>query len=249
MRRSIANKAPAALVLLALVLAWQAASAIIGSALILPGPLAALGVLGRLAASGDTWIDLGATLLRGLAGFSLSYLAGSTVGIAGGLYRPFDAAVRPLLAGIRSTPTMALILLALIWFKSDQVAVFVVFLVVFPIVAQNAAEGIRAIDPSLIEMARVYQVGRARLLRELYLPAILPYLAAGAAAGLGLTWKVMISAEVLAGPRRGIGVRMDTARIFLQTPEVFAWTAVVVLVGLVFDYALNGLIQRKMLYW
>lgn len=235
--------------LLVLVAGWGVAARIVGKEIILPGPAATMRALGSLVATSGFWLHLGATLWRGLVGFGLSYLAGLAVGLLSGLIARFDAVFRPLLVTMRSTPSMALILLALIWFRSGAVAVFVTFLMVFPIVTQNVSDGIRNLDPSLAEMARVYRVKRARALRELYIPSIVPYLAAGATAGLGLTWKVMISAEVLAGPALGIGTRMDNARVFLNTPEVFAWTAVVILLGLFFDRALDVLVQKKLLHW
>ena len=144
---------------------------------------------------------------------------------------------------------MALILLALIWFPAETVTLFVNFLVVFPLITQNVTEGISQVDPELKEMARLYQVPFPTVLQRMYLPAILPYLATGAAAGLGLTWKVMIAAEVLAYPRFGIGARMDTARTFLETAEVFAWTVVVIAISLFFDRILQHLIKKQLLYW
>jgi NitT/TauT family transport system permease protein len=144
---------------------------------------------------------------------------------------------------------MALILLALIWFPAETVTLFVTFLVVFPLITQNVTEGMGQVDPELKEMARLYQVPFPTVLRRMYLPAILPYLATGAAAGLGLTWKVMIAAEVLAYPKFGIGARMDTARTYLETPEVFAWTIVVIAISFFFDRLLQQLIRKKLLYW
>lgn len=235
--------------ILGLLLLWQAAATAVGREIVLPGPVAAGRALLALGGRRDFWAHVGATLARGAAGFILSYLAGLVAGLAGGLNRVFDSLFRPLLVGIRSTPSMALILLALIWFPSNLVAVFVTFFVVFPLVAQNTADGVRSVDPALLEMARVYRVRRARIFRRLYLPAIAPYLAAGATAGLGITWKVTIAAEVMAGPRWGMGTRMDTARVFLETPEVFAWTAAVVAIGLFFDYALDLLVRERLLAW
>ena len=98
-------------------------------------------------------------------------------------------------------------------------------------------------------MAEIFRVKPGRVLRKLYLPAILPFLAAGAAAGLGITWKVMIAAEVMAVPRWGMGTRMDTARTFLNTSEVFAWTAVVVFLGYLFDRALDYITKHLALPW
>lgn len=235
--------------LLGVILLWSAVAAVTGKEIILPGPAATFGALLTLIVSADFWCHLGATLLRGTAGFTLSYLAGLAARVICGLNPYFNTAFRPLLVTIRSTPSMSLILLALIWFRADFVAVFVTFLVVFPLVTQNVADGIKNIDPNLVEMARVYRVKPFRIYKELYVPAILPYLAAAAANGLGLAWKVTVAAEVMAVPARGIGAEMDKARIFLQIPEVFAWTVVVVLLGLFFDRALEAIVEKRILAW
>jgi NitT/TauT family transport system permease protein len=54
----------------------------------------------------------------------------------------------------------------------------------------------------------------------------------------------LIAAEVLSYPRWGIGTQMDTARVYLQTDKLFAWTLVVVAMGLVFDYVLDYLLKK-----
>lgn len=235
--------------ILLLILGWALAAKLVGKDIILPSPLVTFKRLLALLTSPEFWRHLSATLFRGVAGFSLSYLIGLLIGILSGFNRNFKTFFQPWLTAIRSTPSMALILLALIWFQSNAVTLFVTFLVVFPIIAQNVTEGLQQVDPQLRELARLYHVGASRVLREMYLPAILPYLATGAAAGLGLTWKVMIAAEVLANPQMGIGTQMDTARIFLQTPEVFAWTIVVIAISLFFDRLLYSLLHRQLFYW
>ncbi|MBA2133096.1 ABC transporter permease [Capillibacterium thermochitinicola] len=235
--------------LLTLFVVWSLAARWVGKEIILPNPVVTLNQLCRLLTSGGFWAHLSATLSRGLAGFGLSFLAGLFLGLLSGLHPGFQTFFHLWLTVIRSTPSMALILLALIWFESDAVTLFVTFLVVFPLITQNVTEGVRQVDPRLKEMARLYRVRFPTTLYRMYLPAILPYLATAAAAGLGLTWKVMIAAEVLAYPRWGIGARMDTARTYLQTPEVFAWTIVVIAISLFFDRILNALIRKRLLYW
>jgi len=234
---------------LTLILVWSGAAALLGKEIILPTPAATLRRLVQLMGTGQFWPHLAATLSRGLAAFALSYLAGLSVGLLSGINRNFRTFFHLWLTVIRSTPTMSLILLALIWFRAETVTLFVTFLVVFPLVTQNVSEGISQINPELKEMARLYQVPFPAILRRMYLPAILPYLATGAASGLGLTWKVIIAAEVLAYPRLGIGARMDTARSYLETAEVFAWTVVVIGISLFFDRILQRLIKKQLLYW
>src|SRR5690554_895958 len=110
--------------LLGVVLLWAAAAAVIGKEIILPGPAATFRVLLAMVISSAFWRHLGATLLRGASGFTLSYLAGLAAGVLCGLNPSFNTAFRPLLVTTRSTPSMSLILLALIWFRADMVAVF-----------------------------------------------------------------------------------------------------------------------------
>jgi NitT/TauT family transport system permease protein len=227
-----------------LLLGWQLMATLINMPLLLPRPLPVLAQIGIFLMTGSFWHHLGATLLRGLIGFGVAYGCGAVLGFLTGQSPWWRAFFRPLVIFVRSTPTITLIVLALLWLKGDAVALLVVFLVVFPLVVQNVEAGITNIDSDLRQMVTIYQVGRWRRLRFFYLPAVLPFLAAAAAAGLGMTWKVLIAAEVLSSPAWGIGAQLDTARIYLQTERVFAWTTLVVLIGLCFDYLLDYLVQK-----
>jgi NitT/TauT family transport system permease protein len=132
---------------------------------------------------------------------------------------------------LRATPVRAVILLAMIWFQSDGMPVFVGFLMCFPVLYGNVVEGIRSLDRDLLDMARVFRVRRPRILTSLYLPAILPYLVAGFSSTLGLSWKVVVAAEVLAQPVRALGSRLQDSRVMLDTAGVLAWTAVALLLA------------------
>jgi NitT/TauT family transport system permease protein len=120
---------------------------------------------------------------------------------------------------------------------------------VFPIVVQNIIEGIRGANRDLREMLTVYRVPKTLCFTRFYLPSLLPFLAAAVSVGLGITWKVLIAAEVLSYPRWGIGAQMDTARVYLQTDKLFAWTLIVIALGLVFDYLLDYLLKRPFKAW
>lgn len=219
-----------------LVLIWHLVAIRLDAPLLLPGPGATATAVGRLMNGPAFWRHLGASISRGFVGFALACLSGVTVGLLIGSRSVWDALLGPLLVIMRSAPSISFIVLALIWFKSNGVAIFVIFLVAFPIVAQNVSEGVRNLDRNLVEMATVFEISRRRRLTSLYLPAIRPYLTAGVAAGMGLTWKVLIAAEVLSYPRWGIGAEMDRARVYLESDQVFAWTFLVIGISLAWDY-------------
>jgi len=216
-----------------LLAAWEAAATIVGKELVLPAPVEVLSSAIALYPTRGFLLDLGATFLRGLAAFALSAVLGVAAGLASDLRPAFGAALAPLLSVIRATPVLALVLIALLWFPSGFVPVFSAFLMAFPIMVTSAAEGSRAADPRLLEMAALFRVPKRRLLLELRLPAAAPHLASGARSALGLCWKVVVAGEILSQPTRAIGRGMQDSRVMLETASVFAWAlAAVLLCGL-----------------
>lgn len=228
---------------------WWLAADLLRAPLVLPTPKQAFSKVLLLVADPDFWRHLAATLGRGLLGFGLSLAAALLIGLWAGRRPDVHAFFRPLIVLMRSTPVMSIIILALIWFQRDTVPVFATFLMVFPIAVQNIIEGIRSANRDLIEMLTVYRVPRALRFRRFYLPSLLPFLASAVSVGLGITWKVLIAAEVLSYPRWGIGTQMDTARVYLETDKLFAWTLIVITLGLIFDYFVDYLLKRPFRIW
>jgi NitT/TauT family transport system permease protein len=116
---------------------------------------------------------------RGLIGFAVSALLALSLGVAAGRSEALFVMLQPAVGLVRATPVMSVILLAMIWFRTEGMPVFVGFLMCFPVLYGNVVEGIRSIDRDLVDMALAFRVSRARIFRGLYLPAILPYLVAG----------------------------------------------------------------------
>lgn len=215
----------------ALLLLWWLVSLWIDAAIILPPPITVAAELFRFVTSPDFWISVGATFYRGIVGFLISLGIGITVGIAAGLSLPVHALFKPLITVIRATPVMSIVLIALLWFKTGTVPIFSTFLIAFPVVTQNIIVGIRQTDPGLLAMGRAYGLSPSRRLRYISIPSVIPYLLSGAETALGLTWKVVVAAEVLAIPSFGVGSEMQLAQMSLETAQVFAWTVTAILLS------------------
>jgi NitT/TauT family transport system permease protein len=225
-------------------LAWKAASEAIGKDIILPPPERVLGIATALYPTKLFLDALAGTFLRGLSAFGLSVAVGIALGLAAGTWPLVDAALAPFLTIIRATPILALILLALLWFPSGFVPIFSAFLMAFPVMATSAAEGARATDPRLLEMAALFRVPRRDVFFHLRLPAAAPQLLSGARSSLGLSWKVVVAGEVLSQPLRALGTGMQNARVMLETGQVFAWAfASVILCGLT-EWFFNLAVKR-----
>ena len=141
----------------------------------------------------------------------------------------------PLVAAVKAVPVASFIILALVWLSSRSLSFFIAFLMVFPPVYLNVLEGIRQTDGKLLEMAKVFRVPLWRRMRGIYLPAVLPYFRTAVSLGLGLCWKAGIAAEVIGLPRGSLGEKLYNAKVYFMTPDLFAWTAVIVMVSVVFE--------------
>ena len=87
----------------------------------------------------------------------------------------------------------------------------------------------------MTELAHAYAFGRKKTLREIYFPAVRPYLSAAATTGLGFAWKSCVAAEVIALSKNSVGRALYESKLYLETAELFAWTASVVLISVLFE--------------
>ncbi|HET7838277.1 MAG TPA: ABC transporter permease subunit, partial [Rectinemataceae bacterium] len=241
LRRLLTATASAVLI----IMAWKLAAVAIGKDIVLPPPERVFGLAVGLYPSTKFLDALAATFLRGTAAFALSAAAGTALGLAAGTWPLASAALAPILTVIRATPVLALILLALIWFPSGFVPIFSAFLMAFPVMVSSAAEGARASDPRLLEMAGLFRVPRGAVFWKLRLPSAAPHLLAGARSALGLSWKVVVAGEVLSQPVRALGTGMQDARVMLETGSVLAWAAASVLLCGLTEWAFGLLVRGR----
>lgn len=216
-------------------LLWQLASMAVGLPLLLPSPLAVLLRLGQLCTGADFWLTVASSLLRILLGFLLGVLFGTALAGLCWRFRLIDSLARPLLGVLKSTPVASFIILALVWVKTTWLATVISFIMVLPLIYANVREGIDSADRQLLEMAQVFRLSRRKTFRYCYLPAILPFFLSAISSALGFAWKSGIAAEVLGRPARAIGSQIYDSKIYLETPDLFAWTLVVILLSVLLE--------------
>ncbi|MGF1757086.1 ABC transporter permease subunit [Photobacterium sagamiensis] len=215
--------------ILFILLIWKSGAVVISSPLILPPPEEVIEVFGSLMKSPDFLHHWIATMWRAVAAFFLSMTAGLVIGVFSGISRECRAFFQPYIIVVRAVPVLAVILLAVMWLESDRVPVFVAFLMAFPLFEQNVQQGIRETDPKLLEAAQFYNWSKSDIIRHIYLPSCIPFLYSAVISNAGLTWKVVIAAEILSQPLYAIGTKMQYAQMNLATAEVMAWTLLAVI--------------------
>jgi ABC-type nitrate/sulfonate/bicarbonate transport system permease component len=189
------------------------------------------------------------SLGRITAGFAAGAALGVAVAVAAGWYRTFGNFVRPVIELLRPIPPLAWIPMAIVWFGLGEASkVFVIFLGAFFPVLTNAYRGITAVDPTLVRAAQTMDVTGIALLWRVMLPAALPDIAVGLRVGWGLSFGVLVAAELIAADR-GMGYLIMNAR---QTAEVGVIIFGILLIGLATlatDWLLGLAVRRSVGRW
>lgn len=212
---------------------WQGASMLLTAAyphgsLFLASPISAALRLWELLPTADFWRAVLHSTVRIFGGFLLSCLLGTTLAALAAANRRVREFLAPAVLAVKTVPVASFIILALVWLDAGSLSFFISALMVFPPVYLNVLEGIRQTDRRLLEMAKVFRVPLRRRLWGIGLPQALPYFRSAASLALGLCWKAGAAAEVIGLPDGSLGERLYNAKIYLRTPDLFAWTAVIV---------------------
>ena len=216
-------------------LVWQLASMAVGRDILLVSPLKVVRRLAEMSVTAAFWQSILFSLCRIGLGFLLAALLGVILAVLAHRFGWVQDFLSPAMRTVKSVPVASFIILALIWFSSRNLAVLIAFLMVLPIIYTNVLGGIAACDHQLNEMAVVFHIPAMRKLRYVVLPQILPYFRSGCSIALGLCWKAGIAAEVIGMPDGSIGEQLQQAKVYLDTPDLFAWTITIVLLSAAFE--------------
>ena len=229
-------------------LVWQGASMVLAALwphghLLLASPISAAVRLGELACTAAFWRSVGASVAHIFGGFLVGCALAVVLAALSARWRLVRELLAPLAAMVKAVPVVSFIILALVWLDSVSLPLFISALMVFPPVYLNVLAGIAAADGRLLEMAKVFRVPLGRRLTGIYLPAVLPYFRSAVSLALGLCWKAGAAAEVIGLPAGTIGERLYTAKVYFQTPDLFAWTAVIVALSVLFEKLFLALVD------
>lgn len=226
------------------VLVWQGLSVLVGSQLLLPGPLEVAQSLWELVQQMDFWQSVLLSVVRVMGGLTAGVLFGLLLAVLCARFLLVRRLMAPLVAMTKAVPVASFIILALLWLSASVVPALIAFLIVMPMVLSNTLMGIERTPEALLEMAEVYQFGFWKKLRAIYIPHCVPYVHAASLTGIGLGWKSAVAAEVITRPKFGLGDRLFEAKMYLEVPEMFAWTVAVVVLSVAMERLYRLVIQQ-----
>jgi ABC-type nitrate/sulfonate/bicarbonate transport system permease component len=234
----------------AFVLIWELAARLVWrDPGVLPAPTQALAEAWTVLTWDVLLGHVGISLFRILAGFSIAAVLGMALGLACGWFRGLSLAVRPLVELLRPIPPLAWIPIAVVWFGLGEPSkIFVIALGAFFPIFTNAYRGITMVSPVLFRAARTMDVDGLRLLWRVAVPAAMPDMATGLRVGFGLSFGILVAAELIAA-ERGMGHLIMEARQVGHLGVSIFGILLIGVVSMLADHQLGAAIRRTVGRW
>jgi ABC-type nitrate/sulfonate/bicarbonate transport system permease component len=192
----------------------------------------------------DLWDSLG----RACVGFMIGTSLGVTVGLLTGRTRFVRTLLNPFLTILRPVPAIALVPVAIVWFGIGEGSkYFVISYTVFLAVWFNTHHGMEYVPDIYIRASRSLGASRIREFFGVVIPAAAPHIFAGIRLGVALAFLSLVAAE-LTGASSGIGYRLQEARQYIRTDQMFALLIELGVIGAVIDFIVGRLGQR-IVHW
>lgn len=234
--------------LLLLALAWQGVSWLVGAD-VLPAPIASILAIRQSAADGYLWSDMAVTAYRILGAFAIALVVSIVAGALLGRVRVAERLLGPWVTIGASVPSLVIIVVVYLAVGiNDRAAMVGTALIVAPSMTFAVWDGMRAINPELQEMARVFAVPRFTILRRVVLPQTMPFIFTAARTGLALTWRIMIFVELL-GRSSGVGYRIQYFYNLVDMNRVIAAALPFVVLMLAFEFGVLRPLERFVFRW
>jgi NitT/TauT family transport system permease protein len=230
--------------ILVLLLIWLVGALIVNETIILPNPKDTVVKMFNLLGKGVFWQNLMGTALRSVVAFLVSFVLGSILAICVKFVKICEPVIKIIVSILRAMPTIAVILLLLLWTNSKVASVVVTMLVVLPTVFSSMQDALGNIDSDIIEMLKMYNLSKRDMFFKYILPIILPSTLRVIGSGLALNIKLIVASEVIAGTAKSIGNMMSEAKIYFETAELFAIVIFMIIISVTIELVFAKIAKR-----
>ena len=223
---------------------WEGVALYIDNSLLFPRVSEIFLSLKNLVASGDFTLILWNTLSRFFISIVFSLILAIIFSVASYRYEVISFLLFPFIIFLRAVPTIAIIIVVLIWSSVERVPIVVGMLILFPILYESILGGIKNVDKNLLKMSKVFKVPTKRVVRDIYIPSIYYSISSNIPSYIGLTFKVIIAGEVLSQESLSIGGEIFINKIYLESSNIFAWIIVVIVLNYLLEKGLKTINSR-----
>lgn len=234
MKRLLINLLYPFIVLFALILLWYLCSLIVNTSLILPNPFICIKEAFKYFLKLSFYKVLLFTIIRSLVSFLLSFILAFLLVLLGLKFQKVNHILEIIIAIIRGIPTMAIILILIIWMRSSLTPIIVAFIVSLPIIYQSLKSSFKMVDTDLLEMASIYNLTKKKKV-YIYYNETLGSIFDIISSNLSLNLKLVIAAEAMALSKNAIGTLMQYDKVYLETEKLFALAIIAVILGFLIE--------------
>jgi taurine transport system permease protein len=230
-------------------LGWQVAAMFYDTPLLFPDPPITLKGAWQLTESGEVFEHAGASLRRLGVGLLVGIPAGATLGCAMGASRDINAWFDPYVRMANSTPAIALIPFALLWFGVGELSSYsLVFYTAFLVVTLSARQGVAQVPALRIKAANTLGITGIQAFFQVVVPSSFPAILAGIRTATGLGVMVVVAAEMF-GATEGFGYLIVLGRQNYDPTLIFIGIFALGVISLVLDRGFVYAIERFMPRW
>ena len=227
---------------IALIIAlWQIGSEL-GGEFLLPAPQAVFVRAYELLADYKN-SEINITLVRSLVGVGTACAIGITLGLVAGAYSSV------VITTLLSMPPIIWIVLAIFWFGFGNAStVFTIIITVLPLTFASSMVGMMSVSEELKEMFDAYKLGVCKKIRHLYVPHLTSHIISSLSVAVGMGVKIVIMGELL-GANDGMGAKIASARVMLDTTEVMAYVVLTIAIIMLFEYLVIEPLKITLMPW
>ena len=219
---------------------------------VLPGPLAVLSELQRLASEGLIGKMMSTTLTRAAVGFALAAAIGVVIGALVSRISVLRVGVGSMLTSLQTMPSIAWFPFSIMLFQlSESAILFVVVLGAAPAIANGLMSGTDQVPPLLLRAGTVLGARRWSLFWNVVLPASLPTFVGGRKQGWAFAWRSLLAGEIIViiPSRPSLGAQLAVSRDLADAPALVATMVLIFVIGVFVDagfgVAERGLLRRR----
>jgi NitT/TauT family transport system permease protein len=218
---------------------WQGIAMMVNQSIILPSFLDVLNRLVYILSDSSFYNHLFITLFRVVLGTLSAFVLSFIFAILSYDFKWVEQALKPLVLVSKTIPNITYILLVLIWFSREMSVFFVTLLILFPVLYTQISTGLFGINPEHLEVLKLYPETYFHRLIKVIIPLIKIPLFEGLKGALSLGFKVGVMAEILGQVQPGLGYLMHIARMNFETVDLFAYTAIMILVVVIIEKSMD----------
>lgn len=231
-----------------ILLVWQISAKKIGNRFILTDIKDTFKALFALLGQEEFYRSLWGTVSRTLIAFAVSFILASALAFLSRISKGLDLMINPLISVTRSLPTIAVVLLLLLWTNSKIAPIVVTTLVVLPTTYNSMRDAFFSVDNDLVSALKTFNVPTKTLFIKVYAPQVLPPTLLAIGGGLALNLKLMVAAEVLSQTADSLGYLLNTSKVYLEIATMIALVVACVVIGLCVESAFR-FVSKKVGKW